>query len=322
MKFLSDIDTAARIKNVPAGTIAATTVQGAINELDDTIQALSASATAATKTGTASFPGGGTTDVVTDAFITVDTFVVVSPTGTKVGEWTVEAAAGSFTVTSDSTEAATATYDWGAFLDGTAATPSPVWRGVIVGCAGDGNPNTLLTQACAGTIIPMTPTLLTISLARISYFKLDTAITFNKVRFFGIGVTTNIYQLAIYNADTLARIWTSGTFSTASQTWGSIGSAINITLAANQLYFIAVSVNTTGTTAGILCFGATTTRIGVLPKNWPGSLDVDANIVYPPSAQGQFAVTTGALVNPANTIAALGTMACGFPAIFLDSNNA
>lgn len=136
MKFLSDIDTAARIKNVPAGTIAATTVQGAINELDDTIQALSASATAATKTGTASFPGGGTTDVVTDAFITVDTFVVVSPTGTKVGSWTVEAAAGSFTVTSDATEAATATYDWGAFLDGTAASGGTVW-GDITGTLTD-----------------------------------------------------------------------------------------------------------------------------------------------------------------------------------------
>jgi hypothetical protein len=393
MKFLSDIDTAARIKNVPAGTIAATNVQSAINELDDTIQALGSSGTAATKVGTASFPGGGTTDVVTDAFITVNTFVVISPTGTKVGEWTVEAAAGSFTVTSDSTEAATATYDWGAFLDGTAASAgneltalqaladtagfvkktgdgayaidtatygtsnvavanlsgtaetiggsavvgvaataarsdhkhaiaAPSWKGTLVGCMGDGDPNQLLQSMSSGTIIEATPTLITTSLARSCYFKLDTAITFNKVRYFGIGATTTIYQLALYNADTLARLWTSGTFTTSSQAWAALGSALNITLAANQLYFIAVSANATGTTAGIKCFGATTGRLGVLPKTWPGSLDVDSSIITPYGAQGQFAVTTGALVDPANTIAALGSMACGMPAIFLDSNNA
>ena len=195
------------------------------------------------------------------------------------------------------------------------------WKGVLVGCHGDGDPNRLLEMMAMNTI-EMTPTLCTTSLARISYFKLDKAITFNKVRFFGIGAVTTTYQAAIYNADTLARIWTSGTFTTASQAWGAIGSAINITLAANQLYFVAVSVNTTGTTAGIKCFGATLGRIGVLPKSWPGSLDIDSNIITPYGAEGQFAVTTGALPDPAATIALLGSMACGMPAIFLDSNNA
>ena len=198
---------------------------------------------------------------------------------------------------------------------------APAWPGVIVGCAGNGDPNLILNQACSGTVIPMTPTLLTASLARVSYFKVDTDITFNKVRVFGIEATANIFQLALYNADTLARIWTSGTFTTASQEWLAIGSAINITLTAGQLYFMAVSANTTGTTAGMLCFGATTTRVGVLPKNWPGSLDVDSNIVFAPNAQGQFTVTAGYLPNPAPTIAALGSMACGFPVVFLDSNN-
>jgi hypothetical protein len=195
------------------------------------------------------------------------------------------------------------------------------WEGVIVGCYGNGNPNTLL-QGMNMHTIEMTPTLLTISLARISYFRLRKAITFNKVRLFGIGATANIHQLAIYNADTLARIWTSGTFTTASQAWLAIGSAINITLAAGQGYFIAVSANTTGTTSGIKCFGATTGRIGVLPKNWPGSLDFDSAIVSPYAMEGQFAVTTGALPTTAPTIAVRGTMACGMPAIFLDSNNA
>lgn len=123
MKFLSDVETAVRLKNVPAGTIVATNVQAAINALDDAIQNVSSSPTAATLTGTGAFPGGGTTDTVTDSFITANTFVVVSPTGTKVGEWSVVASAGSFTVTSDATEDSGATYDWVGIQDGASQPP-------------------------------------------------------------------------------------------------------------------------------------------------------------------------------------------------------
>ncbi|MEI6821007.1 MAG: hypothetical protein WCL51_03670 [Bacteroidota bacterium] len=195
------------------------------------------------------------------------------------------------------------------------------WKGKLHACDGDGDPNRLLLMMNMNTI-EMTPTLCTSTIARISYFRFDTAITFNKVRYFGIGITTGIHQLAIYNADTLARIWTSGTFTTAAQAWGSIGSAINITLAANQLYFIAVSANAVGTTAGIKCYGATTGRIGVLPKSWPGNLDIGLTVISPYAAEGQFTVTAGALPDPAATIALRDTRACGFPAIFLDNNNA
>ena len=128
--------------------------------------------------------------------------------------------------------------------------------------------------------------------------------------------------MGIYNGDTLARIYQSGSFTTASQAWGAIGSALNLTLSANQLYFAAVSVNTTGTTAGIKCFGATTGRLGVLPKSWPGNLNIDTAKISPFGAQGQGAVTTGALPDPFPTVALLGTMACGMPAFFLDSSNA
>lgn len=66
------------------------------------------------KHGSDTFASGGTTKVVTDAFITANTLVIVSPTQTKIGSWSVASAAGSFTITSDATETATVTFDWGA----------------------------------------------------------------------------------------------------------------------------------------------------------------------------------------------------------------
>lgn len=66
------------------------------------------------KRGSDTFISGGTTKTVTDAFITADTQVIISPTQTKVGSWSVSSAAGSFTVTSDETETSNVTFDWGA----------------------------------------------------------------------------------------------------------------------------------------------------------------------------------------------------------------
>jgi hypothetical protein len=168
-----------------------------------------------------------------------------------------------------------------------------------------------------------TPTNIGATVARCAYFRPAQAITVNKVRFWGVGATTNIYQLAIYNADTLARLYTSGTFSTAAQTWGAIGSNIGLALSAGQLYLIAVTVNTTGTTAGMGCLSGTTGRIGVLPKGWPGNLGIDLSTpIIDPVALAQFAVTAGALPDPAATIALQAAWTGGMPAIFLDNNNA
>jgi hypothetical protein len=175
----------------------------------------------------------------------------------------------------------------------------------------------------SGTVAA-TPTNITASIARIAYFRPPADLVLNKIRFFGVGVTSNIYRVAIYNGDTLARLTSELAFTTASGAWGSVGSALNLTLSANQLYFAAVSVNTTGTTAGCLCFSptvaATTGLIGVLPKSWPGNLDIDLG--YIDGAFAQFAVTTGALPNPAATIAAQAAWTGGFPLLLLDNNNA
>jgi hypothetical protein len=200
--------------------------------------------------------------------------------------------------------------------------PTPAWYGKLAGTFADGDPNELL-RLMFNNPVNATPTNITASLARISYFRLKQNLTVNKIRFLGVGATTNIYRIALYNADTLARLMSETAFTTVAQTWGSVGNALNITLTAGQLYFIAVSVNTTGTTAGLQCFSSSTGRIGVLPKNWAGNLDIDlATPIVDPVALAQFAVTSGALPDPVSTVLAQTAWTGGMPAFFLDNNNA
>lgn len=66
------------------------------------------------KNGSGTFALGDTTYVVTDAFITANTLVVASPTQATIGLWSVDSAAGSFTITSTATETSTVTFSWGA----------------------------------------------------------------------------------------------------------------------------------------------------------------------------------------------------------------
>jgi len=172
----------------------------------------------------------------------------------------------------------------------------------------------------SGTVAA-TPTNISTSLARIAYFRPPANITVDTMRFFGVGATTNVYRAAIYNGDTLARLTAELPFSTTANTWGTIVGSLGLTLTAGQLYFIAVSVNATGTTAGMLCMAATqastTGTIGVLPKSWPGNLGIDTG--YMDGAFAQFAVTTGALPDPAGTILIQSAWTGGMPLIFLDA---
>jgi hypothetical protein len=182
----------------------------------------------------------------------------------------------------------------------------------------------LRAMATHGTVAA-TPTNIGIAVARIAYFRLPAALTVNKIRFRGVGATTNVYRCAIYNADTLERLTAELPFTTVAAAWGAVGSALNLSLSAGQLYFIAVAVNVTGTTAGLLCVSptvaATTGLIGTLPKSWPGNLDIDA-LAIPPFAFAQFTVTNGALPATAPAIAVQAAWTGGFPAFFLDNSNA
>lgn len=82
-------------------------------ELDGHASGIAALQTKAEFTfGTGSFTSG-LTHTVNDPFITANTFVVVNPTGTKAGQWSVDAAAGSFTITSTLAETNCA-FEWNA----------------------------------------------------------------------------------------------------------------------------------------------------------------------------------------------------------------
>src|SRR3990167_1497999 len=196
---------------------------------------------------------------------------------------------------------------------------NPAWYGKLLGCMGNGNPNDLLRNMLHNPI-HATPTNITVSVARCAFFRPAANITVNTIRFFGVGATTGVYHVAIYRHSDLTRLTADLSPNTAAQTWGTAATSLGLALTAGALYFIAVSVDTTGTTAGMHCLSATTGRIGVLPPSWPGNLDIDlATPIIDPVAFCQFAVSTGALPNPAATLALQAAWTGGMPAIFLDN---
>lgn len=202
---------------------------------------------------------------------------------------------------------------------------NPLWYGNLYSAFAECDPQESLRFAIKAGVTSPTPTNIGTTVARISYFRPPAAITVNKIRFFGVGATTSVYRCAIYNADTLARLTTELVITTALSTWGSVGSSLGLALTANQLYFMAVSVNATGTTPGLLAMSSqfaspSVGQIAVLPKSWPGNLDIDLG--YITGAFAQFAVTAGALPDPAATITTQAAWPGGFPLFFLDNNNA
>jgi hypothetical protein len=104
-KYVDDTTAGVVLGQIPDGTITEV-------KLDATV-VFEIDGKALFKNGTGTFP----TDVtytVTDAFITANTQVIVSPTQEKQGAWSVTSTTGSFTITSDTTETSTVTFDWGA----------------------------------------------------------------------------------------------------------------------------------------------------------------------------------------------------------------
>ena len=99
------------VGGVGGDDILAAHINGAYDEIIAIENAVNGKA--AFKIGAGTFALGGTTCVITDAFITTSTLVIVSPTQAKVGSWSVVSSAGSFTITSDATETANVTFDWG-----------------------------------------------------------------------------------------------------------------------------------------------------------------------------------------------------------------
>jgi hypothetical protein len=164
--------------------------------------------------------------------------------------------------------------------------------GKIAAAYGDGNVALMLSMlnGLLGVPVNPTPTNIGTTVARISYFKLPFDLTVNKIRYFGVGVTTNVYRVAIYKYSDLSRLMAETAFTTASNAWGAIGSGLNITLTAGVDYFLACSVNATGTTAGVAAFStaglANTPQRVTLPSAQPGNLDIDSGFAGGPGSLG------------------------------------
>lgn len=213
------------------------------------------------------------------------------------------------------------------FVDGLgwASAPQRVtitrpWHGVVAGAYGEGDPGELMRHVQRAGNIAATPTNIAATVARCSAFVLPADMTVNRIRAFGVGITASIFRVAIYRMSDLARLTAELAFSTAVDTWVSIGTTLGVSLLKDTTYFVACSVNTTGATAGPVCFGgtiaATTGRVNSTPAALPGSLSMPGVM---PGFLFQFAVTAGALPNPAATLAAQAAWTGGMPAFWLDS---
>ena len=195
------------------------------------------------------------------------------------------------------------------------------WDGKLIAAFNGGDPVHAMRHIQRASNIAPTPTNIAVTVARCSSFRPDADITVNTIRFYGVGATTNVYRCAIYRYSDLARLTAELPFSTAAATWGVAGSGLGLALSAGVNYFLAVSVNATGTTAGISALGttvaATTGQIATAPNALPGNLQMSLGYFY--GYRFQFAVATGALPNPANALVAQAAWTGGMPAFFLDN---
>lgn len=211
------------------------------------------------------------------------------------------------------------------FRVGTSTSSTEPWWGNIAGCFGDGNPATLMRLVQMGNQTNTTPTNVSTSVARCCLFVLPAAMVVNKVRYYGAGNTSDIFRLAIYRFSDLARLCAETAFSTTANTWGAAGSSLNVSLSANTPYFIAISVNTTGSSAGAITLGTSISAAGgqiqTAPASLPGNMAAATN-GYMQSYLFQFAVTNGVLPDPAATLANQANWTGGFPALWLDNSNA
>lgn len=200
--------------------------------------------------------------------------------------------------------------------------PYAPWATKILGNIANGDPALLMALCQTAGSAAATPTNIGTSVARCSLIVPPADITINNIRWYGVGATTNVYRIAIYRLSDLARLTSELVITTAANTWGVANVSGGLALTRGVPYFTAVAVNATGTTAGMMCSGAAVAAgtglvAGSVPKSLPGNLDIDLGFLT--GFHFQFAVTSGALPDPANTPAGLTGTSGGHPALWLDN---
>lgn len=196
------------------------------------------------------------------------------------------------------------------------------WGGGLHTAIGEGNPSEAVVMAYAfgaGTLATLTPTALTITVARAWAYNCSYPIQVNRLRWWGIGATTT-HRFAVYRLVDKVQVIGPLSLTTVADSWNSV-SVPSVTLAANTPYICAISTTATGATAGLrtsgtpLVFPPLQTAAGA-----PGgiALNQGANRFW----YGQFAVTNGVLPATLPTLVRGTGWTAGIPLFFFDSNAA
>lgn len=209
------------------------------------------------------------------------------------------------------------------YVESASAVSTPAWQGVVAGAYASGDPGDLMARMQTVGANAPTRTNVSTTVARCSAFILPKSMTVNKIRYYSLGAT-GTWHVAIYRLSDLARLTSDLTFTSATgNSWGSVGSSLALNLSAGVPYFIAVGVDAVGADYGPAAFGPNLSpnsgQVQVAPASLPGSLALTSG--YLNAYLFQFAVTAGAMPNPANTLTFAASWVGGMPAFWLDSDN-
>lgn len=265
-------------------------------------------------------PASGTRRV--DWIEIVNTDTVTRTIGVRLNNGSVTRAEKRWTLAPNKSVQWTPALGWSAQSTATAVGDG-AWETQIIAALGADKcspAQAMLHMQRAGNVA-CTPTNIATTVARCSLFRPPQDITVNTIRYYGVGATTNVYRVAIYRLSDLARLIAESAFTTTANTWGTAATSLGLALTAGEAYFLACSVNATGTTPGVGCVGgtvaATTGQIQSTPAALPGSLAPASG--YLDGYFFQFAVTAGALPDPAATLAAQAAWTGGMPCFFLEA---
>ena len=95
-----------------------------------------------------------------------------------------------------------------------AGSSTPPWMSTVLGAWGDCDPGKLLSLMLHNPV-NATPTNISVSVARVGYFRPPLDITVNRIRFFGVGAQTNVYRVAVFRDSDSVRLTSELVFTTA-----------------------------------------------------------------------------------------------------------
>lgn len=162
----------------------------------------------------------------------------------------------------------------------------PSWHGQLYSNMAGCNPIEHLREWNVASIAAPTPTNIGTTVARCVRFRPPADILATRVHLYGIGATANLYKFAIYRDGDKARVWESGTVTSAVNTWLSL--VTNFSLMADTNYWFCVTAAATGTVAG---FRSPPAPLGT--AFWGAPAAPIGNLSHPLSVFAQFAVTAG-----------------------------